>query len=231
MRVKICGITNVDDAEAALAAGAWAIGLNNHPESPRRCDADLAAQIGARLRRRCEVAGVFVEATLDELALAAEQQALTILQLHGDHGPAFCREAARRTGCRIIKAFQVRGAAEVAAARAFRTEFHLFDAPHDRLRGGTGETANWEAIGARRTRVPALLAGGLTTDNLPDAIATARPFAVDVASGIEAEPGRKDHAAMRAFIATATEVGPENRADRRAVVGRPIEPREEIERT
>lgn len=203
MRVKFCGITNLDDAREAARLGAWAIGLNHHQGSPRRCDPDVAAEIGAALKRRLEVVGVFVNATLDELAMAAEDESLTMIQLHGDEGPAFCREAARRTGCKVIKALRVRSAADVQAAEAYRTDFHLLDAHRLGTPGGTGESFDWELLAGRRSQVPLILAGGLTPDNVADGITTARPFAVDVASGVEAEPGVKDQALMAGFLERA----------------------------
>ena len=97
-KIKFCGITAVDDAERAVAAGAWAIGLIFWSQSPRSCDPALAAEIASAVKRRVEVVGVFVNPTLDELALIADGTGLTIVQLHGDEGPAFCSEVARRTG-------------------------------------------------------------------------------------------------------------------------------------
>ena len=199
MRVKFCGITNLDDALEAHRLGAWAIGLNHHPGSPRFCEPAAAVEISAALRRRLEVVGVFVNATLDELAAAAENESLTMLQLHGGEGAAFCREAARRTGCKVIKAIRVRSAAEVRAAEAYRTDFHLLDAYRPGSPGGTGASFDWDLLAGRRSEIPLILAGGLTPDNVEQAIAAADPFAVDVASGVEARPGIKDHALMAEF--------------------------------
>jgi len=203
MRVKFCGITNLDDAQEAVRLGAWAIGLNHHPESPRFCEPDVAVEIGAALRRRLEIVGVFVNPTLAQLAAAAEDEWLTMVQLHGDEGPAFCREAARRTGCKVIKALRVRSAADVRAAEAYRADFHLLDAHRPGTSGGTGESFDWGLLGVRRSEVPLILAGGLTPENVAEGVAAARPIAVDVASGVEAEPGVKDHALMAAFIERA----------------------------
>jgi phosphoribosylanthranilate isomerase len=203
VRVKFCGITRVEDAREAAQLGAWAIGLNHWEESPRRCDPTVAAEIAAELRRRLQVVGVFVNASLDELARTAEDETLTMLQLHGDEGPAFCREAARRTGLPVIKALRVRSAADIQAAEAYRTDYHLLDAHHPGKPGGTGESFDWELVGGRASEVPLVLAGGLRPENVGEAIAAAQPFAVDVASGIEAEPGVKDHELMAAFAAEA----------------------------
>ncbi len=203
MRVKFCGITNLDDGRQAARLGAWAIGLNHHPESPRFCEPQVAAEIGAALKRQLEVVGVFVNPTLDEVAAAAEDESLTMIQLHGDEGPAFCQEAARRTGCKVIKALRVRSGADIGGAEAYRTDFHLLDAHRPGTSGGTGETFDWELLAGRRSNVPLILAGGLTPENVADGVAAARPFAVDVATGVEAEPGVKDHALMAKFADSA----------------------------
>ena len=203
MRVKFCGITNLDDGRQAAHLGAWAIGLNHHPESPRFCEPQVAVEVGAALKRQLEVVGVFVNPTLDELAAAAEDESLTMIQLHGDEGPAFCREAARRTGCKVIKALRVRSGADIRAAEAYRTDFHLLDAHRPGTPGGTGESFDWELLAGRRSEVPLILAGGLTAENVADGVAAARPFAVDVATGVEAEPGVKDHALMARFVESA----------------------------
>jgi phosphoribosylanthranilate isomerase len=205
VRVKFCGITRREDAEEAERLGAWAIGLQHWADSPRRCDPATAAEIGAALRRRLAVVGVFVNAPLDEVVRAAENESLTMLQLHGDEGPAFCQEAARRTGLKVIKAIRVRSAADVQAAEAFRTDFHLLDAHRPGIPGGTGESFDWDLLAGRRTEIPLVLAGGLRPDNVGEAIEAARPFAVDVASGVESAPGVKDHGLMAEFVERAQE--------------------------
>jgi phosphoribosylanthranilate isomerase len=203
MRVKFCGVTKLEDAHEAARLGAWAIGLNHHPESPRFCEPDLAAEIGAALRRRLEVVGVFVNSPLEEVMAAAENGALTMVQLHGDEGPAFCQEVARRTGCKVIKALRVRSGAEVQGIEAFRTDYHMLDAHGSGVRGGTGESFDWTLLAGRKSEVPLILAGGLTPENVAAATTAARPFAVDVASGVEAAPGVKDHALMADFLERA----------------------------
>jgi phosphoribosylanthranilate isomerase len=200
MRIKICGNTSLDDAGAAAEMGAWAIGLIHHPQSPRYVEPAVAAVIGAALKRRCEVAGVFVDSTMDEIVRAAADEQLTIVQLHGDQGPKFCREVARRTGAKVMRAFRVRSGADIRGAEAFRTDFHLFDAYRPSTPGGTGESFDWELLAGRRSQIPALLAGGLTPENVGEAILAAKPWGVDVVSGIEAEPGRKDHRKLAAFF-------------------------------
>lgn len=207
-RVKICGITDRVDAERAAVLGAWAIGLVHAAESPRRCPPEIAAEIGAALKRRCEIVGVFVNPTLSELDVAVENAGLTILQLHGDEGPELCEEAARRTGAKVMKAFRVASAGDVRAAEAYRTDFHLFDARHPELRGGTGQTFDWALLGERRSAVPMVLSGGLDPDNVAEAIAVARPYAVDVASGVEVSPGRKDPHLLASFFERAESAVP-----------------------
>jgi phosphoribosylanthranilate isomerase len=203
VRVKICGITNVDDAAEAVRLGAWAIGLIHYGQSPRHCDPAEAAAISAAFRRKCEVVGVFVNPELEEVDKAVENAGLTMVQLNGEEGPSFCAETARRTGAKVIKAVHVASAADVHAAEAFRTDYHLFDRRGDGLWGGTGKSFDWGLLREHRSEVPAIVAGGLRPENVAEAISVARPFAVDVASGVEAEPGRKDHAAMTAFFESA----------------------------
>jgi phosphoribosylanthranilate isomerase len=202
-KVKVCGMTNLADAEHAASHGAWAIGLIHHPDSPRYVAPDVAEEIGAALKRRCEIAGVFVNPTLDEVIDAAERENLTLLQFHGEEGPSFCVEARRRTGAKVIKAMRISSAADVQAAEAFRTDFHLFDAYWHGVHGGTGKRFDWDLVAKRRSKVPMVLAGGLTADNVAGSIELVKPYGVDVVSGVEAEPGRKDLAKVEAFLAAA----------------------------
>lgn len=200
MRVKICGVTNLDDAAEAVRLGAWAIGLIHFAGSPRAVEAAEAVGISAAFRRKCEVVGVFVNPELGEVAKAVEDAGLTMVQLNGNEGQSFCAEVARKTGVKVIKAVHVSSGADVHGAEAFRTDFHLFDKGAKGLWGGSGESFDWGLLAERRSKVPAILAGGLRPENVAEAIAVARPYAVDVASGVEAEPGHKDHAAMTAFF-------------------------------
>jgi phosphoribosylanthranilate isomerase len=199
-RVKTCGITNLDDARLCAGLGAWALGLIFWPDSPRACAIEDAEEIGAAMRRRAEIAGVFVNATLDDVAATADRAGLTLLQLHGDEGPAYCGEAARRTGCKVMKAARVKDAAQVRALRAFHTDYHLLDAYAPRTPGGTGETFNWELARLHEGPAEVVLSGGLTPDNVGEAIEVAGPFAVDTASGTEAAPGKKDPRLVEAFF-------------------------------
>lgn len=201
--VKFCGIARLEDAEHAVELGAWAVGMVLWRPSARACPPDVATAIGAALHRRAEVAGVFVNAHLDEVVAAADAYGLTLVQLHGEEGPAFCAEVARRTGAKVIKAARVRDASDVQALRAFHTDFHLLDAYAPGRPGGTGETFAWELARAHPHDRPLILSGGLTPENVGEAITAVRPFAVDVASGVERAPGVKDHARMTAFAQAA----------------------------
>ena len=130
------------------------------------------------------------------------------MQLHGDEGPSFCAEVARRTGAKVIKAVRIDAAADLQDLERFRNvDFHLLDTAARGLRGGTGETWDWALAGRRRSTVPVILSGGLTAENVAAGIAAVDPYAVDVASGVEAAPGVKDPDKLRAFMAAATRRG------------------------
>ena len=218
-KIKFCGITREQDAELAVSLGAWAVGLIMWPNSPRAVPLDHAAFLAASLKRRAEVAGVFFNQTLDEVAATADAVGLTILQLHGQEGPQFCTEVARRTGCKVIKAARVHSRADIQALAAYHTDFHMLDSYQPGVPGGTGETFNWALAAEHRRiappkgkgqRVPLILSGGLRPENVADAIAAVRPFAVDVASGVESAPGYKDGDRMRRFAeAVASTAEPE----------------------
>ncbi len=207
-RIKICGITGLDDARRAVEIGAWAIGLILWPGSPRQCTLPDAERIARELRRQVEICGVFVNTPLEEVVAVVEGVGLTMVQLHGDEGPAFCAEVARRSGARVMKAARVRTTADVRALAAFHTDYHLLDAHVPGLRGGSGEPFDWQLAAARRSKVPLVLAGGLTPDNVGVAIAATRPDAVDTASGTEISPGVKDPAKLVAFAVAVAATAP-----------------------
>jgi phosphoribosylanthranilate isomerase len=209
-RVKICGLTNVPDAEAAAGLGAWALGMIFYAASPRQCSVAAAGEITAALRRRTELCGVFVNAPLEEVTAISEEVGLTMLQFHGDEGPAYCSEAARRTGARIIKAAQVAGPGDVRDVERFHVDFHLLDArvpDRPTQRGGTGQTFDWGLVAARRSRVPLILSGGLNAENVAAAIAATGPYAIDSASGTESSPGHKDLGRLHALFAAVQAIG------------------------
>ena len=204
-RVKICGITNLEDAELAVGLGAWTLGMIFYEGSPRRCSPAQAQAIAAALRRRVVLCGVFVNSTLEEIVRDSDELGLGMVQLHGDEGPAFCAEVRRRTGVPVIKAAQVSGSGDVRDLERFHVDFHLLDArskatERQGMRGGTGETFDWGLLGARRSKVPLILSGGLTAANVAEAVRVARPYAVDSASGTESAPGHKDPERLRAFF-------------------------------
>jgi phosphoribosylanthranilate isomerase len=200
-RVKHCGITSLADAELCAGAGAWALGMIFAPESRRRVRMSEAVAIGAAMKRRAELAGVFVNAPLDDVAMTADQVGLTLIQLHGDEGPAYADEVARRTGAQVIKAARVGGEGDVRALGAFPgVAYHLLDTRVEGRAGGSGETFDWRLALQHRGAVPLILAGGLTPENVGEAIETVRPFAVDVAGGTEASAGVKDPEKVQAFM-------------------------------
>ena len=203
-RVKICGITRLEDAELAAELGAWAVGFILWPQSKRFIEPALAAGIERRVRRKVSTVGVFVNHTLDEVAAAVENIGLTHVQLHGDEGPSFCTAVAERTGAKVIKAVRIGSGADMRDLGRFHTvDFHLLDTAARGLRGGTGETWDWSLIDQRRLDNPVILSGGLSPDNVAEGIARVRPYAVDVSSGVEAEPGIKDPEKLHAFFAAA----------------------------
>jgi phosphoribosylanthranilate isomerase len=202
LRVKICGITRLEDAQLAAELGAWAIGFILWEPSKRSVDPALAAGIARQMRRRLELVGVFVNATLDEIAGLTEALGLTHVQLHGDEGPSFCTAVAQRTGVKVIKAARIATAADLRDLDRFHTDYHLLDTAAKGHYGGTGETWEWSLLKQRRNRTPYLVAGGLSPDNVAEAIAAApRAWGIDVSSGVEASPGVKDHDKLRALFA------------------------------
>ncbi|HEX4034305.1 MAG TPA: phosphoribosylanthranilate isomerase [Solirubrobacteraceae bacterium] len=205
-RVKICGVTRLEDAELAASLGAWAIGMVFYEPSPRSCAVGDAELIGAALHRRVEIAGVFVNAPLEEVVNVSERAHLTLVQLHGEEGPAYCAEVARRTGARTIKAAAVQGLYSLQDLERYHTDFHLLDGHAPGLRGGTGRAFDWSLVAARRHGAPPLIvAGGLDASSVAEAVEATSPYAVDVSSGVEAAPGVKDPERMQAFFDAAAQ--------------------------
>ena len=199
VRVKICGITNAADARAALEAGADALGFNFWRGSARYISPQEARRIIEELPREILPVGVFVNVPdAETLARIASEAGVRGVQLHGDETPDYCRLLSGRM---VIKALRVGDDFEPESAATFETSAVLLDAFSRVARGGTGETFDWSIARRVRALVPQLyLAGGLTPENVREAIAAVEPFAVDVCSGVESVPGRKDPARMRAFI-------------------------------
>ncbi len=200
VKVKICGITNLPDGMAAADAGADALGFVFYDQSPRRISIEAAAALIGQLPPFVMKVGVFVNAPEDMVVRAIRECGLNLLQFHGDESPEYCLQF----GLMSMKAFRIRDAASLQALPGFRTDAWLLDAYSPDKPGGTGETFNWElALEAQGLGRPIFLAGGLTPENVAEAVRRARPFGVDVSSGVEAAPGRKDHAKVRAFIQAA----------------------------
>lgn len=218
MKVKICGITRPEDAELAVELGAWAIGFLLWPESKRYVDPGVAAGIARPLRRKVELVGVFVNQSLDEIAGLVDAIGLTYVQLHGDEGPAFCSAVSQRTGAKVIKAGRIVHAYDLREMDRYHTELHLLDTgTSDGTYGGTGKTWDWSLVSRRKSKIPYLLAGGLKADNVADAIAEAKPWGVDVSSGVEDAPGVKSPLKLRALFAAVDAVSPARRAVPRGV--------------
>jgi phosphoribosylanthranilate isomerase len=197
--IKICGVTSADDAAMAAAAGAGAIGVNLWPGSKRFVgDAAAARRVLAAVPAGVLKVGIFVDADAAAVERAVGELGLDRAQLHGDEAPA---AFAHLPPARLIRALRVRDASSFAEAAAWRAGLFLYDAFVDGF-GGGGAVAPWALIARHATR-PFLLAGGLTPGNVAAAIAAVRPDGVDVASGVERAPGRKDPAKVAAFIAAA----------------------------
>jgi phosphoribosylanthranilate isomerase len=198
VRVKICGITSFEDAAAAVALGADALGFNFHPESPRYIDPANARGIIRRLPPFAAAVGVFVNpASPEEVVQTARLAGVGIIQLHGDESPEFCGAL---EDFLLIKAVRVGAELDPAALARYPVRAFLLDAYEETAFGGTGRTFNWELAAAVTGMGAIILAGGLTPENVGRAIRTVRPYAVDVCSGVEAARGRKDRRMMARFM-------------------------------
>lgn len=197
MRVKICGITNSDDAQAAVEAGADALGFMLYEKSPRRVNLDQARAIIRRLPPFVARVGVFVDPAPDDVIRAIEESGIDTVQFHGAESVEFCRRFLVAT----IKAFRVQGEETLRQVGEYDAMAWLLDSYVPGQPGGTGATFNWElARAAVRLNPHVILAGGLTPANIQEAIQVVRPYGVDVSSGVESAPGKKDHALIRRFI-------------------------------
>jgi len=200
LQIKICGITNLEDAKACVELGADMIGLNFYPQSPRYIEPEIARQVVETISRSAYAVGVFVDASAEEIRNAAKRAGIKSVQLHADFSPDTCRELAGKF--RVIRAFRTDARFQPEHAGAFPDCDVLLDAHHVELRGGTGMTCDWSA--ARATLPFArflILSGGLNAQNVAHAIATVAPHAVDVCSGVESAPGVKDYRTIEKFIA------------------------------
>ena len=197
-QVKICGITSIADGQSAAEAGADMIGLMFYEQSPRHITLPTAVEISRALSPFVLRVGVFVNPEEALVSRAIAECGLNLLQFHGDEASEFCTQF----GLMSMKAVRVRDADSLNQLANFQTDAFLLDAHSKSGLGGTGEKFNWDlAIEAQKFGKPIFLAGGLTPENVADAVKQVRPFAVDVSSGVESAPGKKDAAKVRAFIA------------------------------
>jgi phosphoribosylanthranilate isomerase len=207
VRVKICGITNLPDAQVAVEAGADALGFNFYEMSPRFVPTKTAAAISRSLPPYTLRVGVFVNSSEELVRRAMGDCGLSLLQFHGDEPPEFCTQF----GLMSMKAFRVRDAGSLKELPTYPTDAWLLDAYASDRFGGTGETFNWNlAIEAQKFGKPVFLAGGLTPENVGEAVRQVQPFGVDVSSGVESSPGRKDHTKLCAFINEAKSYVPQH---------------------
>jgi phosphoribosylanthranilate isomerase len=191
VKVKICGITNWPDALQAVEAGADFLGFNFYPRSPRFIAPAAARRIVKRLPKDVAVVGVFVNAPVSTILAIARAVGLDYVQLHGDESPATVSQVARALP--VIKAVRVRNSFRATNLQKFkRASAFLLDGFHPRRRGGTGKSFEWAIARRAKRNGRVFLAGGLTPKNVADAIRAAKPFAIDVCSGVEAKPGKKD---------------------------------------
>jgi len=199
-KVKICGITNLADAQAAVEAGADAIGFIFYEKSPRFVTIEQAAEISKQLTSFIMRVGVFVNAPEEFVLRAISEVGLTMLQFHGHEKPEYCTQF----GLMSMKAFPMRNEESLKKISDYQTDAYLLDAYMENQLGGTGKTFNWDlAVEAQKFGKPIFLSGGLTPENVAGAIKKVQPFAVDVSSGVESSPEKKDDAKVKAFISAA----------------------------
>jgi phosphoribosylanthranilate isomerase len=204
VRVKICGITNLDDARAAIAAGADALGFVFVPGTPRYVSPDLAGEIVRELPPFIARVGLFVDAETRTVAEVLVRSGMDTLQFHGEETPDFVRQF--RRAVKVMKAFRVRGEETLMRLPAYAdaVDAVLLDAYVAGAHGGTGAQFDWNlAVRARDLGKPLVLAGGLTPTNVAEAVRTVRPYGVDVSSGVESAPGQKDPEKLAAFVRAA----------------------------
>jgi phosphoribosylanthranilate isomerase len=201
VKVKICGVTNFEDALAAVDAGADALGFMFYERSPRHLSIKVASDIIRQLPPFVSKVGVFVNALEETVRRTVTECGLDTLQFHGDETPEFC---GRFPPLKIYKAFRMENIESLRTLPGYQTDAWLLDSFVAGKPGGTGAKFNWDlALESTKLGRPIILAGGLTPENVADAVGKVRPFAVDVSSGVESAPGRKDQQKMRRFISAA----------------------------
>ncbi|MDB4989674.1 MAG: Phosphoribosylanthranilate isomerase [Myxococcaceae bacterium] len=199
VRVKVCGVTSLEDARACVAAGVDAIGLNFWPRSVRRCDERVAREIVTALHGQSLFVGVFVDQSAEDIERLVAEVGLDCVQLHGEESPTFVQ----RFLPHAYKALRVRGQEVLELTRSYPGKYVLLDAYVAGMPGGTGAVFDWQLAKRVALERKLTLAGGLTPDNVAAAVSAVRPWCVDTASGVESAPGVKDHALIRAFVERA----------------------------
>ncbi len=196
IKIKICGITNLEDAIASADAGVDALGFNFYKKSPRCIEPEKAAEIIGQLPPFVMPVGIFVNEREEKIREIQQLACLQALQFHGDESPEFCQ----RFGARVIKAFQVKDKESLKNMAHYHVGAFLLDSYRDGVRGGTGVTFDWHLAVVAKTFGKVILAGGLTPENVAEAVKLVQPYGVDVAGGVEKEKGIKDHAKIKKFI-------------------------------
>lgn len=206
-KIKICGITNLTDALLSIKYGADELGFNFYKKSPRYVIPQKATEIIKELPKSIKKVGVFVNDSIENICTIAKDVGLDLIQLHGDEGSTFCDEVREKSGLLVIKAFRIHPKMDIAEALDQNSTYILLDGYSPTEMGGTGETADWDIANEIVLQLPdaVYLAGGLSPDNVSEAIRKVQPYAVDVCSRIESEPGKKDPEKLRRFIAAVTE--------------------------
>ncbi|HEY9659199.1 MAG TPA: phosphoribosylanthranilate isomerase [Allocoleopsis sp.] len=204
MRVKICGITQVEQGQAIAAMGATALGFICVPQSPRYVSVEQIREVVQHLPTEVDRVGVFANASLSEIVEVVTQAGLTVVQLHGNETADFAQQVRQQLPqVELIKAVRVRSAEQLAVLEQYRNSIDtlLLDAYHPDLLGGTGKTLDWQALQTFQPFCPWLLAGGLTPDNVRSALSMVHPDGIDLSSGVERSPGDKDLQKVAALFA------------------------------
>lgn len=200
-KVKICGITNLEDAINAAELGADYLGFNFYKKSPRHIEESEAKKIIGKLSENVKKVGIFVNEDLNKVVSIVKDLNLDLIQLHGDEKPEYCEQLKNKSEKSIIKAFRVKTNKDINNMESYNADFLMFDAHKDGMFGGTGKAFDWSIL--KGIKKPFFLSGGLNPDNVKDAIKITSPYAVDAASGVEENPGKKDYYKMKKFIEAA----------------------------
>lgn len=197
MKVKICGITNHEDAQKAVYYGAHAVGFIFHKKSPRYISPSKARKVIESLPPLIVPVGVFVDLKEQAVRDICHFTRIKTVQFHGDEKPVYCK---RFSDFKIIKAFRIYDMFDFTTVEKYKVDAYLFDTFQENISGGTGKTFNWRLLKDRKFTRPIILSGGLTADNIKNGIAEVQPYAVDVSSGLEKSPGIKDPVKIREFM-------------------------------